>query len=66
MAVVAPPSRATRPELVINQTHADVTRDVVATLRALAPTVSAGALPAYAAASDALTAAATVDPNEGE
>ena len=32
MAVVAPPSRATRPELVINQTHADVTRDVVATL----------------------------------
>jgi fructose/tagatose bisphosphate aldolase len=28
--------------------------------------VSAGALPAYTAASDALTAAATVDPNEGE
>ena len=28
--------------------------------------VSSGALPAYAAASDALTAAATVDPNEGE
>ena len=32
MAVVAPPSPAPRPELVINQTHADVTRDVVATL----------------------------------
>jgi hypothetical protein len=28
--------------------------------------VSASELPAYAAASDALTAAASVDPNEGE
>ena len=28
--------------------------------------ITAGALPAYAAASEALTAAATVDPNEGE
>ena len=38
------------------------TRDIVARHVPL----SAGALPAYAAASDALTAAATVDPNEGE
>ncbi len=37
MAAVAPPSRATRPELVINQTHADVTRDVVATLEPAEP-----------------------------
>ena len=38
------------------------TKDIVARHVPL----SAGALPAYAAASDALTAAATVDPNEGE
>ncbi len=38
------------------------TKDIVAKHVPL----SAGALPAYAAASDALTAAATVDPNEGE
>ena len=32
MAVVAPPAPPRQPELVIKQTHADVTRDVVATL----------------------------------
>src|SRR2546422_3120508 len=32
MAVVAPPAPPRRPELVLTQTHADVTRDVVSTL----------------------------------